>query len=119
MISLTNILLKEEDLNLPPEERSPRSNIEYITPMEAIDKIYNSGDKIFTVTFIKRTDGTRRTMNARRGVTKNRRGGELRYDPAKKGLIAVWDIAKGDYRMINANYILSLRIGRKKYVVKK
>lgn len=78
--------------------------------------------EVFTVCFIKRTDGTRRVMNARFGVKRHLRGGELKYVPAEKRLLGpVYDM-KGNpddpespagYKMINLLSVIWLRWGRK------
>lgn len=66
------------------------------------------GDKIFTVTFIKK-DGTVRVMNARRGVTKGVKGVGMSYNPSEKQLITVYDMQKGAFRMVNANTITEIK----------
>jgi hypothetical protein len=66
------------------------------------------GDKIFTVTFVKK-DGTVRVLNGKRGVKKHLKGGELAYDPIERGLIPVFDMQKGEYRMVNSNTITEIK----------
>jgi len=56
--------------------------------------------KIFTAIFIKK-DGSERKMICRRGVVKYLKGGELSFNPDVKGLLTVFDMQKGRYRMIN------------------
>ena len=51
------------------------------------------GDKIFTVTFVKK-DGSIRVMNARRGVKKGVKGVGMSYDPTQKDLVVVFDMQK-------------------------
>lgn len=75
------------------------------------------GDKIFTVTFIKK-DGTVRVMNARRGVKKGVKGVGMSYDPFSKGLIPVFDMQKDAFRMINAATILEIKAEKKVYKFK-
>ena len=74
-----------------------RSLIKEITP-----------STIFGVTFTKK-DGTVRDMTCRLGVTKHLKGGELGYDPVSKGLMSVFDMTKGEYRMINLSTVTELR----------
>lgn len=110
----------EEPIDQPdqqPEPDSPRSNIEYITPDQAVELIFSAGNALFDVVFVKK-DGSLRRMNARRGVKKHLRGGELKYDPREKGLITVFDVQKGQYRSINQDTIKSLRMGGRKFVVR-
>lgn len=68
----------------------------------------------FTVTFVKK-DGSIRTLNGRLDVKKYLRGGSLSYDPSAFNLIPVFDVQAKGYRMINANTIISLKIGGKSY----
>ena len=74
---------------------------------------------IFSVTFVKRTTGDVRTMNARLGVSKNLMAC---YDVQKaqemkaQGMDEV-DAAKKSYRMINLDDILSLKVGGEAYSV--
>jgi hypothetical protein len=95
---------------------------EEVTTDQIVDLIKNTKGTFFTVVFIKK-DGTERTMNARFGVKKYLRGGELPYDPIQKGLLPVWDpqaMDKGGdgYRMINIGTIKSAKIGGVEYIVK-
>ena len=91
-------------------------------PSGEIDKetakelIFGTKGKFFTVTFIKK-DGSERVMNARLGVKKYLRGGELKYDPAEFNYITVYDMGAKGYRMVNANTIQNLKIGKNEYVV--
>lgn len=75
------------------------------------------GDKIFTVTFVKK-DGTVRVMNARRGVKKGVKGVGMSYDPYSKNLIPVYDMQKGAFRMINAETILEIKAEKETYKFK-
>ena len=81
-------------------------------------KIKDTKGAFFTVTFVKRTDGTTRTMNARFGVKKYLKGGELPYDPIAKGLLPVFDMQKNAYRMINTDTLIGAKIGNEQYIVK-
>ena len=74
---------------------------------------YN-GSQFFSVSFIKRTDGTLREMVCRKGVSKFVKGGELKYDPAAKGLVGVWDAQAANpekgYRMIATESIRAIKM---------
>jgi len=90
---------------------------------------------IFSVTFVKRTTGETRQMNARLGVSKGVTGVGMAYDPKSKNLMACYDVqkaqemkaqgmdeveaAKKSYRMINLDDILSLKVGGEAYTVEK
>jgi hypothetical protein len=76
------------------------------------------GGKIFTVTFVKRGDGSTRVMNCRKGVKKHSRGGVLKFDPKKKGLVSVFDMQIEQYRMISLENIKKIAMGGKTYIVK-
>lgn len=66
--------------------------------------------RIFSVTFIKRSNGAVRKMVCRTGVKSHLSGGELKYDAAEKGLITVFDMQAKAYRSISVESIMSLRI---------
>jgi hypothetical protein len=91
-------------------------------PSGEIDKetakqlIFDTKGKFFTVTFIK-LDGSERVMNARLGVKKYLKGGELRYNPADFNYITVYDMGSKGYRTVNANTIQKLKIGKNEYTV--
>jgi hypothetical protein len=74
-----------------------------------------AGTTIFTVKFIKRGDGSLRTMNAMFGVRKHLKGGTLGYEPAKKNLMGCYDVKGGPdsapgYKMINLETLIELRL---------
>jgi hypothetical protein len=68
-----------------------------------------AGSQIFSVKFIKK-DGTLREMVCRLGVKKHLKGGELAYDAKSMGYLPVFDMQKEDYRMINTNTIVEIKI---------
>lgn len=74
-------------------------------------------NEIFKVTFIKRTDGTIRTMLCRLNVKKDLKGEEREFDPKKKNLLCVFDMAKQDYRFINLEAILRIKVGGIEYIL--
>lgn len=76
--------------------------------MTVVDVIGQSGGKIITVEFIKRTTGEKRVMNCRLGVKSKLRGGEPKYDAKAKGLVVVYDMRAGDYRSIPLDAVLSV-----------
>lgn len=67
--------------------------------------------KVFTATFTKK-DGTVRRMNARLGVRKNVKGVGLKFKPADKGLITVFDMQKDEHRMINLATLQEFTCGK-------
>jgi hypothetical protein len=90
-----------------------------ITRAEAAKLIrdYDSS-KIFSVTFIKRTDGTVRTLTGRKGVSKGVTGVGMAFDPLDKGLVCVFDMIKDAHRMINLETIISIKLEKIEYQVK-
>ena len=109
-ISITEILkvvLFESQIN----EETKNINIE-----EAIRLVKASNGAIFTVLFTKK-DGSDRLMNARLGVKKHLRGGDLPYDPVAKGLLPVFDMQIKQYRMISLSKIKNVKINNNIYNV--
>ena len=91
--------------------------METITNREARQILINAKNKIFTVDFVKRSNGEVRTMNCRRGVKKGLNGNGQRYDALSKGLLPVFDMQAHDYRVIALESILRLSIRGKSYIV--
>jgi hypothetical protein len=100
----------------PEDSDTPELPPGQINKEQAVQLIKDTKGKFFTVTFTKK-DGTERVMNARLGVKAYLKGGTLPYNPNDKGLIPVFDMKKGEYRMINANTISKLKIGNNEYNV--
>lgn len=75
--------------------------------VETIERIVRGG-RIFSVTFIKK-NGEKRVMTARMGVKKGVSGEGMKYSPRERGLLPVYDMQKGAYRMISASTIMSVR----------
>ena len=101
-----------------PESTLPKEQpLQNISKLEAAQKIRETKGKMFTVTFIKKSNGEKRTMNARLGVKAYLRGGVLPYDPNAKGLIPCYDVQTKDYRMINIQGIVNLKTGGVEYNV--
>ena len=101
-----------------PESELPKEQpLQNISKQEAAKKIRETKGRMFTVTFIKKSNGQKRTMNARLGVKAYLRGGVLPYDPNAKGLIPCYDVQTKDYRMINIQGIVNLKTGGVEYNV--
>jgi len=79
-----------------------------ISKRDALGKIRASKGRIFTATIIKRTNGERREMNCRLGVTKY---------VAKKNLVTVFDMQKKAYRMINIDGLEALKIDGEEFTI--
>lgn len=79
--------------------------------MEDVERLLEAHPgRIFRATFIK-ADRSVRVLVGRQGVTKDRAGGQLRYDPSQYGLLCVYDMQKEVYRNINLNTLVELKIG--------
>lgn len=72
--------------------------------------------KIFSCTFMTK-DNRKRVMNCRFDVKSALKGGELKYDPASKQLMIVYDMQKAHYRSINLLTLLGAIIGHQEYIV--
>ena len=90
-----------------------------------------SNGQIFSVDFIKRGDGSLRTMSARRGVKKGVKGVGLAYKPEDHNLLIVYDmqaldpkaphntgkseedLERGAFRNINLEGLVGLRMDGK------
>lgn len=70
---------------------------------------------IFSVDFIKRSNGELRSMVCRQGVKKHLKDGTKPYDPATKNLLTVYSMDAKGYRSIPVDAIQSLRIGGQKF----
>ncbi|MDR2187095.1 MAG: SH3 beta-barrel fold-containing protein [Azonexus sp.] len=66
--------------------------------------------QIFSVEFIKRTDGTLRRMVCRLGVKKHLTGGGAAYDSKAHNLLTVFDMEKGGYRSIPVESVQRLTV---------
>lgn len=73
--------------------------------------------KIFTVTFIKRTNGERRVMNCRLGVKAYLAGGEPAYDFVAKNLLPVYDVKKNGYRSIPLDAVEGIKAEGQTYKI--
>ena len=88
-----------------------------ISKSNALGKIKSSRGKIFTAITTKRTNGERRVLNCRLGVTKYVTGEGLKFDPEKKNLITVFDMQKKAYRMINIDGLEGLKIDGEEFII--
>jgi len=73
--------------------------------------------KIFTVTFVARKGGHRRTMNCRTGVQKKVSGKGLKFDPKAQGLKSVYDVQLKQHRFVSLEEITHIRMRNKEYDV--
>ena len=94
------------------------SGTKQITSEEAFNLLHlpENQTQFFGGSYTK-LDGTIRTFNGRRKVTKHLRGGELKYDPSTRGNVIYWDRSKEAYRTIRTDDLISLRIGKQDYII--
>ena len=92
------------------------STFKAISKVVAVELINKSNGRIFNVTF-KKKDNSIRVMNCRLDVRKHLKGGDLAYNPSLRGLKSVFDMQKGEYRMINLDTIKRLSINSEHYIV--
>lgn len=88
-----------------------------VSRKKAIEEIENTDGKIFYTEFIKRSNGEKRKMWARKGVTKYLKGGDKPYNADDKDLITVFDMQKVDYRSIPKENIIKLSANGEKYEI--
>ena len=99
-----------------------------ITKDDAKKMLENHNDgTIFTVVFRKKTDGSIRKMNCRKGVKKGV-SSSLAYRPKDYDLVSVYDvkeamfqkscqIKKSAFRMISIDGLISMKINKVEYLV--
>lgn len=91
--------------------------MQQISLEEAVIKIEESEGKIFSVVFKKRTTGEWRKLVGRLGVRKDINGTGLKYDPASRQLMTVYDMQNQGWRMINKDSISELQTKGESYVI--
>jgi hypothetical protein len=74
--------------------------------------VAESNGRFVSVVFVKK-DGTERTMLCRLGVTKYLKGGTSKLDADK--YLTVFDVKKEEYRAINRETILSVKLAGNTY----
>jgi hypothetical protein len=72
------------------------------------EQILSKGNKIFSVTFIKK-DGSTRRMVARLGVRKGVKGVGMSFSPSERNMMVVFDMHKRAFRMVNLETIVELK----------
>ena len=83
---------------------------------KAKELIKDSKGLIFAATFTKK-DGSSRLMNARLGKKYTPTGKKAPYKPSDYNLIALYDMRKKAFRMLNLNTLITLSINKEKYLV--
>ena len=96
-------------------------SIKIINTVEAVqilkDHRAKGAGRVFGVTFVKRTDNTVKTLNARFGVTSALKGGKPAYKAADKGLMTVYDINGHGYKSINLAALKGITVDGEVYQV--
>ena len=84
---------------------------------KAKELIKESKGKIFSTTFLKK-DNTIRTLTSRTGKQyKSKTGKKAPYKPSDYNLIALYDMRKKAFRMLNLNTLITLSINKEKYLI--
>ena len=83
---------------------------------KAKELIKESKGLIFSTTFIKK-DNTIRTLTSRTGKQYTPTGKKAPYKPSDYNLIALYDMRKKAFRMLNLNTLLTLSINKEKYLI--
>lgn len=83
----------------------------------AFQRIKETEGKIFSVQFVKK-NGDIRDMVCRLGVTKGVTGVGMSYNPADHNLVTVFDMQKGEFRMINMETIIKMKLNGEVIYVK-
>lgn len=93
-------------------------NVQVINRVQAIYKLLDGANtgRIFFVEF-KKKDGTIRRMTARKGVSKGVTGKGMNYRPLGKGYVTVFDMDKGEFRLVNLNTVQKFSVNGEKYLV--
>ena len=89
-----------------------------INRTRAKELIKESKGLIFSTTFLKK-DNTIRTLTSRTGKQyKSKTGKKAPYNPSEYNLIALYDMRKKAFRMLNLNTLITLSINKNKYIIK-
>jgi len=84
---------------------------------KVITEIRNLNGKLFSAVFVK-ADGTVRKMTCRTGVSKGIVGGGYSHSKDKtRRNLTVWDMAKGQYRAIPINRLVTIKLAGRQYQV--
>ena len=86
----------------------------HISKLESL--IHRNKNKIFSCMFIKK-DGFLRKMTCRLGVTKGVKGTGKPIHNKSNSYLTVFDIQKDQFRVINLQTMLLIKIGGKEYYV--
>jgi len=91
-----------------------------VTRDNIVKLIRGTGGKFFSVTFIKRSNGSKRLMICRAGVKKYltpNEGKERNFNPSHHDLIPTFSVDSLGYRHISIEGIQEAKIGGVRYVV--
>jgi hypothetical protein len=87
-----------------------------VSKQVATEVLESMNGTFFSVSFIKRSDGSFRKMHCRKGVKKYITGEGLKYNPSEQGLLPVWEVNKG-YKMIPLSNVTSFNAHGAEFVV--
>ena len=84
---------------------------------KARELMEKSDGKMFTVFFIKKSNGKPREMNARLGVSVGVNGTGRNFKPEDHDLLGVYDMQEHGHRMVSLRSVYRLHLGGKQYKV--
>lgn len=99
----------KEGVKLALERATAQLSPTFLDPTEAFNKIVAKGSSFFSVDFIKRTNGERRSLNGRLNVKKYSKGGSLKFDPTKNKLLSVYDLKAKGYRFVPLDSVIAVK----------
>ncbi len=88
-----------------------------ISRTTAVRMLKSTKGRLFTVLFVRRSDGNLRQMNCRTGVKKGVKGTGKPVDP-KHRLITVWDMKAEGFRSIPEEGIKEIKFQNELYIVR-
>ena len=84
------------------------------TNEELVNIVENNKGKILNLKTVK-DNGEFRSLTGRLGVGKGTNGNGLKFDPAEKGLIVIWDKDKQQHRMVRKDNIYEVTFQKVTY----
>jgi hypothetical protein len=79
------------------------------TNEELVSIVENSNGKMLNLKTVK-DNGEFRSLTGRLGVRKGTNGNGLKFNPAEKGLIVIWDKDKQEHRMVRKENIYEVSL---------
>jgi hypothetical protein len=81
------------------------------------DFLESTKGRIFKVVFVKRSDGSCRSLTGRIGVSKYINGKGMAFDPSDKNILVVFEMRSKSYKCIPLDNVLCLFYAKKNYLI--